>query len=115
MLEHAIDGRLELVLAEPVLDELQRVLVSKLSFEPERYREAEKLLFDIAVESVAAVEETVGPLTGDPSDDQILACAVKASVDVLISGDRKHLLPLGSHEGVKIVTPQAFLAELRSS
>jgi putative PIN family toxin of toxin-antitoxin system len=115
VLERAIDGALELVLADPVLAELQRVLVSKLSFEVERYRDVERLLSEIAVESVAAVEGEVPRVSGDPDDDRILACAVKASVDVLVSGDRKHLLPLGSHKGVRIVTPQALLAELRSS
>lgn len=115
VLERAIDGALDLVLAEPVLAELQRVLVSKLSFEAERYREVERLLSEIAVESVTAVEGEVLLVSGDLADDRILACAVKASVDVLVSGDRKHLLPLGSHKGVRIVTPQALLAELRSS
>jgi len=115
VLERAIDGALDLVLAEPVLAELQRVLVSKLSFEAERYREVERLLSEIAVESVTAVEGEVPLVSGDLDDDRILACAVKASVDVLVSGDRKHLLPLGSHKGVRIVTPQALLAELRSS
>ena len=115
VLEHAIDGKLELVLAEPVLAELRRILVSKLSFEPERYDQVKRLLSDIAVESVAADEEEPPLLSGDPDDDRIVACAVRASVDVLVSGDRKHLLPLGSHKGVRIVTPQALLAELRSS
>jgi predicted nucleic acid-binding protein len=34
-------------------------------------------------------------------------------VDVLVTGDRRHLLPLGEYCGVGILTPQAFLAELR--
>lgn len=114
VLEQAVDSKLDLVLAEPVLAELQRILVSKLSFEPERYREVEGLLLDLAVESIATPEEAPAPTTGDPDDDLILACAVLASVDVLVSGDRKHLLPLGSYEGVRIATPQALLAELRS-
>lgn len=110
-----MDGRLELILAEPVLAELQRILVSKLSFEPERHLEVEALLLDVATESVAAPEGDSAPLTGDRDDDLILACAVRANVDVLVSGDRRHLLPLGSHEGVRIATPQALLAELRGS
>jgi len=104
-----------LVLAEPVVEELQRILVSKLSFEPDRYREIESLLGDVAAESIAAPEGKSAPITGDPDDDLILACAVAAQVDALVSGDRKHLLPLGAHEGVRVVTPQALLAELRSS
>jgi len=114
VLEYAVDGKLELVLAEPVLEELQRTLLAKLSFEPERWREVESLLLDVAIESVASPGSEPASLTGDPDDDLILACAIEARVDVLVSGDRRHLLPLGSHEGVRILTPQALLADLRS-
>jgi predicted nucleic acid-binding protein len=115
VLEQAVDGNLTLVLAEPVMKELQRILIAKLAFEIERWREVEKLLLGIAAESVPKPDGVPAPLTGDSDDDAILACAVKASVDVLVSGDRKHLLPLGGHAGVRIVTPQALLAELRSA
>jgi len=37
---------------------------------------------------------------------------VAAGVDVLVSGDRRHLLPVGEHQGIRILTPQALLAEL---
>jgi predicted nucleic acid-binding protein len=63
------------------------------------------------VESAPAPAEPAEPVTGDPADDLILASAVKANVDVLVSGDRKHLLPVVTHRGVRIVTPQALLAE----
>ena len=53
-------------------------------------------------------------LTGDTDDDIVLACAVEATADVLVSGDRKHLLPVGTHRGVRVLTPQALLAELRA-
>jgi uncharacterized protein len=56
---------------------------------------------------------TPEPVTGDPADDLILACAIEAEVEVLASGDRKHLLPVGERGGVRILTPQALLAELR--
>lgn len=40
---------------------------------------------------------------GDVDDDQVIAAAVAAQVDLIVSGDRKHLLPLGSHQGMPIV------------
>ena len=40
----------------------------------------------------------------DPDDDQVLAAAVAARADLIVSGDR-HLLGLGGHhEGIPIVT-----------
>jgi predicted nucleic acid-binding protein len=114
IIEEAVDGRLELALPEPVMEELKRILVEKLAFDSERWREVELLLADLAVESVPAPEGPVEPVTGDSDDDLILACVVQAGVEVLVSGDRKHLLPLGTHRGVRVLTPQALLAELRA-
>jgi len=113
LLEEAIDARLELVLFEPVIAELERILIEKLEFDLQRWREVESLLAELAVESVAAPVEPPEAVTGDPDDDLILACAIVAKVEVLVSGDRKHLLPVGERDGVRILTPQALLAELR--
>ncbi len=115
ILEGAIDGHLELVLAEPVIAELRRILTEKLGFDSVRLKEVETLLADLAVESVPVPPDSPEAITGDPDDDLILACAVQAKVDVLVSGDRRHLLPLVAHRGVRIITPQALLAELRAN
>lgn len=106
---------MELVLPQPVMVELERILTGKLSFEPKRWRGVEELLVDLAAELVPAPEDPPEAVTDDPADDVILACAVQASVDALVSGDRRHLLPVGEHRGVRIVTPQALLAELRGA
>lgn len=71
------------------------------------------LLVEIAVETIPLRQQPAEPVTGDPDDDIILACAVEAGVEILVSGDRRHMLPVGSHRGVRIITPQALLAELR--
>jgi putative PIN family toxin of toxin-antitoxin system len=44
----------------------------------------------------------------EPKDDVIVATAIKANADFLVTGDR-HLLSLGSHECVRIVSPRQFL------
>jgi len=113
IVEEAIDGRLDLVLPEPVMDELERILTTKLGFDLERWRAVETLLRDLAVDSAPAPGGSAEAVSGDPADDLILACAVAAGVEVLVSGDRRHLLPLAEHRGVRILTPQALLAELR--
>lgn len=112
VIEAAIDERVELVLADPVLDELERILLGKLGFELERVGEIQALLGELAGERVEAPAGTPAAVTGDRDDDLILACAVQAGADVLVSGDRRHLLPVGEHQGVRIVTPQALLTWL---
>lgn len=48
---------------------------------------------------------------GDPDDNVIIATAVAAGADLLVTGDR-HLLDLGAHETIRIVDPRRFLDEL---
>jgi uncharacterized protein len=112
VIEASIDGRIHLVLADPVLDELERVLTVKLGFEPERVREITALLLDISVARIDAPTKEVEAITGDPDDDVVLACGVSAGVNIIVSGDRRHMLPVREHRGIRIVSPQALLAEL---
>jgi predicted nucleic acid-binding protein len=42
-------------------------------------------------------------VSGDADDDQIIAAAVAARADLIVSGDRRHLLTIGVHEGIAIV------------
>jgi putative PIN family toxin of toxin-antitoxin system len=44
-------------------------------------------------------------ITDDPSDNIILACAKEANADLIVSGDKKHILPLQQFEQIPIVTP----------
>lgn len=113
LLEEAIEGRIGLVLPDLVLDELQRVLSEKLGFGDEEARTAIDLLGRLATERPGPPRR-VDAITTDRADNSILASTVEAGVDVLATGDRKHLLPIGEHRGVKLLTPQALLAELRS-
>lgn len=48
----------------------------------------------------------------DPDDDHVLACALTAKADLIVSGDRKHLLPLGTYQGIRIVDPAEALRRL---
>ena len=57
------------------------------------------------VELIELVAPTTVPrvVPGDVDDDQVIAAAVAAQANLIVSGDRKHLLPLGSHAGIAIV------------
>ena len=48
-------------------------------------------------------------LSPDPKDNQILAAAITGKADLIVSGDKKHLLALGEVEGVPIVTAREAL------
>jgi putative PIN family toxin of toxin-antitoxin system len=67
-------------------------------------RSARDLLADYieAAELVAPVA-TPPVVAADPDDDHVVAAAVAARAELIVSGDR-HLLDLGSHQGIRIVT-----------
>ncbi|MGH7777164.1 MAG: putative toxin-antitoxin system toxin component, PIN family [Candidatus Dormibacterales bacterium] len=114
VVEEAIDGRVVLLVPEPVLAELERVLADKLGFAGRRAREA-RLRFAALSGPCPAAPEPIERVSGDSDDDLVLASAIAAGADVLVTGDRKHLLPLGSHRGVRLLSPQELLADLRRS
>jgi len=52
-------------------------------------------------------------LSADPDDNAILATAIAADADLIVTGDKSHLLSLESAQGIPIVTPRAALRYLR--
>lgn len=57
------------------------------------------------VEAIELVAPASVPrvVAGDVDDDQVIAAAIAARADLIVSGDRQHLLPLGSHQGIDII------------
>lgn len=68
------------------------------------------------LEAIELVEPTVVPrvVPGDADDDQVIAAAVAAHADLVVSGDRKHLLPLGRHEDIPVVEAAEAVRRLAS-
>jgi putative PIN family toxin of toxin-antitoxin system len=107
-----MDERFELVVSEHILDELGRTL-DKPYFR-------QRLSVQQIDRAVAAFRytATMTPITREvhgiathPEDDSIVATALSAGVDYLVSGDTQ-LQHLGTYEGVVILSPRAFLIAL---
>jgi len=59
------------------------------------------------------VEPTPGvSLSADPDDNMILGTAIAGRVDLLVSGDKKHLLPLGAFEEIPILSPRKAIEKI---
>lgn len=102
-------GRFDVVASREILDEYSRVL-EEVERAPEDRARWEAVLGD-RVYMVEPTEE-IDAVPADPDDNKFLAAAVEAVAEFVVSGD-KHLLALGSFRGIRILTPAAFLRELR--
>jgi putative PIN family toxin of toxin-antitoxin system len=116
ILDLARDGELQLFTSPQLLEELEDVL--------HRRKLARRLsLAGVApwdlVAGYAALARVVLPVhvervvLEDPDDDAVLACAVAARAEVIVSGDA-HLLSLNEHRGIRIFPPTGFLEDLSS-
>jgi putative PIN family toxin of toxin-antitoxin system len=72
------------------------------------------LVFGYAALARLVVPAPIGPaVVADPDDDEVLACAVAARAEVIVSGDRA-LLALESYEGIPIITASQLMARIAS-
>lgn len=101
----------ELVLGEPVVAELRRVLREKIKLPKAHLDRIEEFLreHEIAPRPRKAAAISIR----DASDRWILATAIAAKVDVLVTGDRD-LLDVTKESPVKIRTPREFWALLQA-
>lgn len=101
------------LIIEEVGDVINRGRIAKLT----KMSQAERVDFmDKLLErsDIIAGEQFISQVGRDIKDDKFLACAVEAKADYLITGD-KDLLVLKEYEGIKIITPRAFLKVLNKN
>ncbi|HEU5432981.1 MAG TPA: putative toxin-antitoxin system toxin component, PIN family [Thermomicrobiales bacterium] len=111
-LRRALNGDITLVISDELLNELYRTLQKPYFIQhtaPEDLNSVFQLILDVG--DMAERTVIIHGVATHPEDDLILAAAVSADVDYLVTGDRQ-LLALGDHGGVRIVSPAAFLALL---
>jgi len=99
-----------IVVSRFILEELREKLLVKAKLGLSEVRDVLA-----AVRADAEIVETqllAAPVCRDAEDDEILATALAAKADALVTGD-KDLLVLGWHEGVPILTPREGLELLR--
>jgi putative PIN family toxin of toxin-antitoxin system len=101
----------DLVVGETVLTELRGILQNKLQAPTETFEEMELFLRReaVVVEDAPALDIVIR----DVADAVVLAEAVAAEVDVLVTGDRD-LLEIATTAPVRILNPRGSWEELRS-
>lgn len=102
-----LKGKIWNFISRYILEEVRGVLRKKFSFSEEKLDKIEWLLGECSI--VVEPDFSLAKIKNKPADNRILEAAVFAGADYLISGDTKHLLPLGKIKKTKIVSAEGFL------
>ncbi|MBX7229850.1 MAG: putative toxin-antitoxin system toxin component, PIN family [Burkholderiaceae bacterium] len=104
---------LQLVTSLPLLDELADVITRKQF--TKRLALIEKSSAQILADYLQVVElvepVSIPPTSSDPDDDAVLACALAAQADFVVSGD-DNLLVLREFAGIPLVTAAVALQRI---
>jgi putative PIN family toxin of toxin-antitoxin system len=118
LLRFVREGKIQLHLSADIIAEVLLTLTRNpraqvnYRYTPPMAEEFCSDLLDIA-DVVQAPAPTPGAVPRDPDDDKIIACAVAAGAQYLVSRDRD-LLSLASYAGVSIIAPEEFLHLVRA-
>lgn len=105
------EGEMEMVLSKFILDELARVLTQKFGLPEGAVQSAVDRFQRLAI--MVEPRAVVNVIKEKQDDNRILECAIAGRVDFLITGDKKHILPLASIQGIPIVGVAEFLQKHR--
>lgn len=112
ILNLAKEGRITLLLSGAILSEITEVLQRKFGWTSWRIQPVVEVLLEMTTWVVPSQE--IHEIQEDEADNHVLACAVEGEADYLVSGDRRHLLPLGEYQGIPILSPAQFLERVSS-
>ena len=110
VLDMMVDAEYELCLSPFILGEVARVLAHKFNRSAQFITETLEDLRRIATIVDPAPQADAVP--DDHADNRVLDCAAAAQADFLVTGDRRHLLPLVEYRGVRILNAADFLRDV---
>lgn len=107
-LDLARTGVVHAATCREIIEELAEKLETKLNLVAESI---DSTIADLLVfHEVVTIRGWTKAVPDDPDDDKVIECAMIARATHIVTGDKRHLLPLGSYQGIAIVTLAQFLA-----
>ncbi|HQT98809.1 MAG TPA: putative toxin-antitoxin system toxin component, PIN family [Thermodesulfobacteriota bacterium] len=103
-------GVIQVLSSPEIIDEVASVLKRKFHWSPADLRLFLDETSDLC--RMVSCDPAEVEFPPDPADAKILACAVAGKANVIVTGDRKHLLPLKRYRGIPIVSPAEFLGQI---
>jgi putative PIN family toxin of toxin-antitoxin system len=117
LLRFVAEGKIELHLSADIITEALATLVrNRRARSNYRYTSQMAEAFCVDLFDLASIIEDQPPTQGavprDPDDDKIVACALAAGTEYVVSRDHD-LLSLGAYAGITMIAPEPFLRIVR--
>lgn len=107
VLELFARGDIDVIISPFILSEIERILRERFDWSEGNIH---RVLNRIKRQAILVhPKRRVTAVKWKDDDNRILECAIEGKVQYLISGDKKHLLPLKEYQGIKILSPAEFL------
>ena len=108
--EHAVKGTYTLLISPAIVAELANVLREKFMWPEDEIKARAKGFARMAEIITPKIVPNV--IEDNLADNHILSCAISGKANLIVSGDRRHLLPLKDYERIHIIRPVDFLRML---
>ena len=104
------DAAFEIVLSAEIVEEVLQALAYPKIRKTVRTKVDPQLWFEdiLVLAQLITGEYKISGVSEDPDDDKYIAAAIEGRAVLVVSGD-PDLLSVGEHQGVRIITPRAFL------
>lgn len=112
-LELAKQGRVQSVTCQEILEEFEEKLQGKFAYSSELAQAKVQEILNYS--QLVTITNTLDSGITDPDDNMILECAVVGGATHIVTGDKRHLLPLGTYQGISIINAADFLTLVSSA
>ena len=110
VLELFVKGDIDVIISPFILSEVERILRERFEWSEGNIH---RILNRIKRQTILVHPKLkVTIIKWKDDDNRILECAIEGRAQYLISGDKKHLLPLKEYQMTKILSPAEFLRVL---
>lgn len=110
VLDLAWRKQIEVYISPFILEELKRVLEEDFGWNKERIERTIERIKEETVQVQPKIK--ISAIKEKEADNRILECSIEGKAEYIISGDRRHLLPLKEYKGIKILSPAQFLRSI---
>lgn len=112
ILDFAQKRKFELYCSDFIIREIRRNLVIKFGYNE---MVAEQFIEEILkITKIIIPRRKIDIIKVKKDDNRILECALAAKADYLVTGDKKHILPLKKIAETKIISESDFIEKLKS-